>query len=391
MQIPVTVRTSKKTPSRSASKGSRNSCLHSAAVGTELGGGDDEDAEPCDRGDPGALVKGYIRHLSFDKAEEDNSQYLEVRSHASLDKITELDGKRYRSDASLQWLKKFIYEMKSTRMPQNYWCEPFSLSLGRAAKSCEAFLDYYCSQFDQSARTRHYSARHKENEPICDFLVRLNGYARAAKIQYENGGADAGDHVENFLLHCGDGDVMVLVYPLPLDDISKVEQVINRRILGEKRKKQCDRLVTMRSRYVKRKEQSRRAEPHREDRRDGNRDDRRDDRRNHKQDSRQRRVTVAEANSEEEESNRRPPSSYDSEGDWSLEVQSSEDDSAYGSDYMDTGFVSDKSKNTGRRESSARGRDDSSRDRTNSANRPSRPFDRRDQSNRRDGSRDRPP
>ncbi|KAG2801681.1 hypothetical protein PC116_g17940 [Phytophthora cactorum] len=147
----------------------------------------------------------------------------------------------------------------------------------------------------------------------------------------------------------------------------------------------------MRSRYVKRKEQSRRAEPHREDRRDGNRDDRRDDRRNHKQDSRQRRVTVAEANSEEEESNRRPPSSYDSEGDWSLEVQSSEDDSAYGSDYMDTGFVSDKSKNTGRRESSARGRDDSSRDRTNSANRPSRPFDRRDQSNRRDGSRDRPP
>ncbi|KAF1775478.1 hypothetical protein GQ600_4174 [Phytophthora cactorum] len=158
MQIPVTVRTSKKTPSRSASKGSRNSCLHSAAVGTELGGGDDEDAEPCDRGDPGALVKGYIRHLSFDKAEEDNSQYLEVRSHASLDKITELD------------------------------------------------------------------------------------------------------------------------------------------------------------------------------------------------DSRQRRVTVAEANSEEEESNRRPPSSYDSEGDWSLEVQSSEDDSAYGSDYMDTGFVSDKSKNTGRRE-----------------------------------------
>ncbi|KAG3113982.1 hypothetical protein PI124_g17483 [Phytophthora idaei] len=58
---------------------------------------------------------------------------------------------------------------------------------------------------------------------------------------------------------------------------------------------------------------------------------------------------------------------------------------------MDTGFVSDKSKNTGRRENSARGRDDSSRDRTNSANRPSRPFDRRDQSNRRDGSRDRPP
>ncbi|KAE8882564.1 hypothetical protein PF003_g33403 [Phytophthora fragariae] len=50
--------------------------------------------------------------------------------------------------------------MKGTRMPQNSWCEPFSLSLGRAAKSWyrqlpkkthqrwnllnEAFLDYYC-------------------------------------------------------------------------------------------------------------------------------------------------------------------------------------------------------------------------------------------------------
>ncbi|KAF1782531.1 hypothetical protein GQ600_21880 [Phytophthora cactorum] len=97
-----------------------------------------------------------------------------------------------------------------------------------------------------------------------------------------------------------------------------------------------------------------------------------------------------EANSEEEESNRQPPSSYDSEGDWSLEDQSSGDDSAYDRGYVDTGFVSDNSRNTGRRENSARGRDDSSRDRSNSANRPSRPFDRRDQSNRRDGSHDRP-
>ncbi|GMF55691.1 unnamed protein product [Phytophthora fragariaefolia] len=152
--------------------------------------------------------------------------------------------------------------MKGTRMPQNAWCEPFSLSLGRAAKSwyrqlskktqqrwsllSEAFLDYYCSQFDQSARTRYYSARRKENEPICDFLIRLNEYARTAKIQYEMGGADADDHVEQFVLNCGDDGITDLLYPFQLADIQRVEQIINKKILSEKRKKQRDRLVASR-------------------------------------------------------------------------------------------------------------------------------------------------
>ncbi|KAE9277711.1 hypothetical protein PF008_g28791, partial [Phytophthora fragariae] len=176
--------------------------LYDASDNAELG---DEDF--YDRGDQEETVKDQIRRLSYDDDERDDTKYLEIRTHFSLDKIAEFDGKRYRSDASLQWLKRFIYEMKGTRMPQNSRCEPFSLSLGRAAKSWyrqlpkktqqrwnllnEAFLDYYCSQFDQSARTRYYSASRKENEPICDFLIRLNGYARTAKIQYEKGGADA--------------------------------------------------------------------------------------------------------------------------------------------------------------------------------------------------------
>ncbi|POM75789.1 LOW QUALITY PROTEIN: Hypothetical protein PHPALM_7058 [Phytophthora palmivora] len=148
--------------------------------------------------------------------------------------------------------------MKGTRMPQDSWCEPFPLSLGRTAKSwyhqlprktqtrwnllSEAFLDYYCSQFDQSARARYYSAKRKDKETICDFLTRLNGYARTAKIQYERGGADAADHVEQFLLNCGDDDIMDMLYPLQLNDIHRVEQIINKKILGEKRKKQRDRL-----------------------------------------------------------------------------------------------------------------------------------------------------
>ncbi|GMF17651.1 unnamed protein product [Phytophthora fragariaefolia] len=113
------------------------------------------------RGDRDETVKDQIRRLSYDEAERDNSQYLELRSHFSLDKVAEFEDKRYRSDASLQWLKRFIYEMKGARMPQNSWCEPFSLRLGRATKCwydqlpkktpqrwsllSEAFLDYYCS------------------------------------------------------------------------------------------------------------------------------------------------------------------------------------------------------------------------------------------------------
>ncbi|KAG3108242.1 hypothetical protein PI125_g12021 [Phytophthora idaei] len=162
---------------------------------------------------------------------------------------------------------------------------------------------------------------------------------------------------------------MDLIYPFQLDDISKVEQIINRRIFGERRKKQRDRLMTMRNRDDKRRDQSRRTEPRR--------DDRRDDRRNRKEEGRDCRVIVAEADSEEEEFNQRATSSYDSGSYWSHEDQSSGGDSAYDSDCMDTGFVNDKSKNTGRRENSARGRNDSSRDRNNSASRPSRPYDRR--------------
>ncbi|KAG3030993.1 hypothetical protein PC128_g5534 [Phytophthora cactorum] len=93
-------------------------------------------------------------------------------------------------------------------------------------------------------------------------------------IQHEKGGADGGDHFEHFLLHCGDDDLMDLICPLQLDDISKGEQVINHRILGEKRKKQRDRLVTIRSRHNKQKHQSCRAELRLDDRQDERRDDR---------------------------------------------------------------------------------------------------------------------
>ncbi|GMF61213.1 unnamed protein product [Phytophthora fragariaefolia] len=128
------------TPKTLKGRSARYTEFYDAADEAELGGGDsDDDQDYRDNAEDSA--KDVIRRLSLDDAERDRGHYLEVRSHASLDKIAEFEGKRYRSDDSLQWLKRFIYEMKGTRMPQDSWCEPFSLCLGRAAKSCRPALD----------------------------------------------------------------------------------------------------------------------------------------------------------------------------------------------------------------------------------------------------------
>ena len=88
----------------------------------------------------------------------------------------------------------------------------------------------------------YYSAKLQESEHVCDFLLRLNGYARAAKFQCEKGGAESEDHVEYFLLNCGDDDLMDFIYSQRLGDIHRVEQIISHHLLGEKRKNQQDRL-----------------------------------------------------------------------------------------------------------------------------------------------------
>jgi hypothetical protein len=382
------------TPKHSKERSGRYEYLRDAGDEAELSDTEQEFKPSYDRrsGETEESAKDQIRRLSCDEADRGGAQYLEMRTHFSLDKVAEFDGKRFRSDASLQWLKRFIYEMKGTRMPQDSWCEPFSLCLGRAAKSwyrqlskktqgrwkllSEAFLEYYCSQFDQSARTRYYSAKRKANEPIYDFLTRLNGYARTAKIQYEKGGADAVDHVERFLLNCGDDAIMDLLYPLQLTDISRVEQIINRKILGEKRKKQRDRLISTVSRDGKRNE------PRRSDRRDGRHENRRDDRRSRRDESRDRRVVSAEASIDDlytgaDQRYSRGYGSSEEESEYSASEGSESDQSR---DYVDAGQSSDRNRDSADRSGQTTRRH-------NSASRPSTPTG---YENRRDDSRERP-
>ncbi|EGZ29320.1 hypothetical protein PHYSODRAFT_474393 [Phytophthora sojae] len=397
-----------KTPTRGKQPSGRYAELFDAADAAELSDSDDG-REYLNLAEES--VKDVIKHLSFDDAESDRTQYLEVRTHASLDKIPMFEGKRYRRDDSLQWLKRFIYEMKGTRLAQDLWYDPFSLRLERGAKSwyrqlpkktqrkwsllSEAFADYYCSQFDQSARARCYSAQRKDNELVCDFLIRLNGYAKSAKIQYEAGGADAAYHVEHFLLHCGDDDVMDLLYPQQLTDIKKVEKIINQKILGERWKKQRDRLIGSRSRDAKRTDSPRHSEARRSEPR---RDDRRDDRRSRRDDGRDRRLATALLEdgpyelAERRQSNRRS-NPYDSDSDQSDGSQPSYSDSAADSedDYIDTGFTSDRDcRSGGRGNSAGTPWSDHRRGQPSSADRASRGYDRRDQTGRRSDSRERP-
>ncbi|POM78054.1 Hypothetical protein PHPALM_4464 [Phytophthora palmivora] len=118
----------------------------------------------------------------------------------------------------------------------------YHLSNDRGDQGGSQYLELR-SHFDQWVRSRYYPAKRKDKEMICDFLTRLNGYARTAKIQYERGGADAADHVERFLLNCDDDDIMDMLCPLQLNDVHRVTQIINKKIQGEKRKKQRCRLV----------------------------------------------------------------------------------------------------------------------------------------------------
>ncbi|OWZ23629.1 hypothetical protein PHMEG_0001481 [Phytophthora megakarya] len=91
----------------------------------------------------------------------------------------------------------------------------------------DAFIKYYCSKFNQSAKARSYSATRGEKEHVCDYLNRLNGYARNAGVQFENGGREAKDHMEQFLDTCDDRGLEEYLWHVRVRDIHDLETMIN--------------------------------------------------------------------------------------------------------------------------------------------------------------------
>ncbi|KAG6943215.1 hypothetical protein JG688_00017713, partial [Phytophthora aleatoria] len=85
------------------------------------------------------------------------------------------------------------------------------------------------------AAARYYAATRERKEHICDYLNRLNGYARNTRLQVEKGQRDAKDHVEQFLLTCGDDRLVKDLSRLRLNDIRELEEVLMSLLKRKKR------------------------------------------------------------------------------------------------------------------------------------------------------------
>ncbi|KAE9172194.1 hypothetical protein PF004_g27337 [Phytophthora fragariae] len=97
-------------------------------------------------------------------------------------------------------------------------------------------MKYYCSKFTQSAKARYYSAEREDKEHVCDYLNRLNGYARNAGVQFENGGREAKDHVDHFLDTCDDRGLEERLCHARVKDIHDLDEMINDILRSRERK-----------------------------------------------------------------------------------------------------------------------------------------------------------
>ncbi|KAE9276610.1 hypothetical protein PR003_g29015 [Phytophthora rubi] len=94
----------------------------------------------------------------------------------------------------------------------------------------------WARQFTQSAKARYYSAKREDKEHVCDYLNRLSGYARNARVQFENGGREAKDHVDHFLDTCDDRGLEGRLCHAPVKDIHDLEEMINDILRSRERK-----------------------------------------------------------------------------------------------------------------------------------------------------------
>ncbi|OWY94245.1 hypothetical protein PHMEG_00036081 [Phytophthora megakarya] len=192
-----------------------------------------------------------IRELSA-KEEKNSTPRTKITTHLPLGNINAFSVYTNKSKKSMQWLRTFIYEMKGTHTPPNDWCMSFELSLQDGALHwvrqlprktrrtwkhlSDAFIKYYCSKY--------YSAKREDKEHVCDYLNRLNGYARNAGVQFENGGRKAKSHVEHFLDTCDDRGLEGRLCHVRVIDILDLEEMINDILKRRDRKSKRDSSVS---------------------------------------------------------------------------------------------------------------------------------------------------
>ncbi|KAI9993990.1 hypothetical protein PInf_016520 [Phytophthora infestans] len=191
----------------------------------------------------------------------DPTPRIEMESHRPLDRITPLSTRaRTVCSGSL-----------SLRDGAIHWFRQLSKKTKRKWKLLsDAFIRYYCSRFTQTALSRYYAAKRERNEHLCDYINRLNGYARTARLHFENRGRDAKEHVQQFLATCDDDKLAESLYHARVADIHELEEIIEDVLKGKERMAKRDSEY----RYSKRRDTRRDDGYARNNRRD---DRRRDD------------------------------------------------------------------------------------------------------------------
>ncbi|KAG2811772.1 hypothetical protein PC129_g22081 [Phytophthora cactorum] len=230
---------------RASKNSSRRRQTHTGASSS-----DDDDLLPpaYDDEDSQAELTRQMREITA-LNDSDPTPRIEMASHRPLDRIKPFSGSRNKSENSMQWLRTFVYEMTGTHTEADKWCIPFELSLRDGAIHwfrqlpkktkrtwkllSNAFIRYYCSQFTQTALSRYYSAKRERSEHLCNYLNRLNGYARNARLQFEKGGRDAKEHVQQFLVTCGDDNMAESLYHTRVNDIHELEEIIEDILKGK--------------------------------------------------------------------------------------------------------------------------------------------------------------
>ncbi|OWZ11597.1 hypothetical protein PHMEG_00015362 [Phytophthora megakarya] len=154
-----------------------------------------------------------IRELSA-KEETNSTPRIEITTHLPLGNVKAFSGYRNRSEKPIQWLRQGLALISTITTQDPPHVETLE---GR----------YYSFKFNQPAKARYYSAKHEDKEHVCACLNWLNGYARNAGVQFENGGREAKDHVDHFLDTCDDRGLEGRLCHVRVRAIHDLEDMIN--------------------------------------------------------------------------------------------------------------------------------------------------------------------
>ncbi|OWZ04479.1 hypothetical protein PHMEG_00023612 [Phytophthora megakarya] len=91
------------------------------------------------------------------------------------------------------------------------------------------------SEIGRTASTRYYRVKRLDKEHLCDYLNRLNGYARNTNVKFENGCCEAKKHAKHSLKTCGYRDFFATIHYLEdiASDMQRVEKQVIRYDSGQ--------------------------------------------------------------------------------------------------------------------------------------------------------------